>query len=84
MKSKMRITKLSIGVLFTFISTTSLMAQATQDTIKKNEAKNIEGVKLQGQRNKKTETAILQEQKKAVIQKQAMGAEEFPEKGFLM
>lgn len=48
----MRITKLSIGVLFAFISTTSLMAQATQDTIKKNEAKNIEGVKLQGQRNK--------------------------------
>ncbi|WP_080952977.1 TonB-dependent receptor plug domain-containing protein [Elizabethkingia anophelis] len=81
MKSKMRITKLSIGVLFAFISTTSLMAQATQDTIKKNEAKNIEGVKLQGQRNKKTETAILQDQKKAVIQKQAMGAEEISRKG---
>ncbi|AQX87391.1 TonB-dependent receptor plug domain-containing protein [Elizabethkingia bruuniana] len=77
----MRITKLSIGVFFAFISTTSLMAQATQDTIKKNEAKNIEGVKLQGQRNKKTETAILQEQKKAVIQKQAMGAEEISRKG---
>lgn len=78
----MRITKLSIGVLFAFISTTSLMAQATQDTIKKNEAKNIEGVKLQGQRNK-TETAILQDQK-AVIQNKPWELKKFPEKGFLM
>lgn len=80
----MRITKLSIGVLFAFISTTSLMAQATQDTIKKNEAKNIEGVKLQGQRNKKTETAILQDQKKRLSKNKPWELKKFPEKGFLM
>ena len=79
----MRITKLSIGVLFAFISTTSLMAQATQDTIKKNEAKNIEGVKLQSKRNKKPKR-LFYRIKKAVIQNKPWELKKFPEKGFLI
>lgn len=80
----MRITKLSIGVFFAFISTTSLMAQATQDTIKKNEAKNIEGVKLQGQRNKKPKRLFYKSRKKLLSKNKPWGLRRFPEKEFLI
>ncbi|WP_238555027.1 TonB-dependent receptor plug domain-containing protein [Chryseobacterium sp. P1-3] len=43
--------------------------------------KKIDGVVIQGSSNKKTETAVLGEQKKAIIQKQAVSAEEISRKG---
>lgn len=52
---------------------------AQNDTIQKE--KKIEGVIIQGAGNKKSETAILQDQKKSVVQKQAIGAEEISRKG---
>ena len=76
----MKIRKLSTAVLFLTSSATIFYGQVVeQDTVKKE--KNIEGVIIQGTTNKKTETAILGEQKKAIIQKQAMGAEEISRKG---
>lgn len=74
----MKINKLSIAVLF--LSGSVYYAQETkQDTISKE--KKIEGVVIQGSSNKKTETAVLGEQKKAIIQKQAVSAEEISRKG---
>lgn len=74
----MKIYKLSIAVLF--LSGSVFYAQETKQDTVKNEKK-IEGVVIQGSTNKKTETAILLDQKKAVIQKQAIGAEEISRKG---
>jgi TonB-dependent receptor len=74
----MKINKLSIAVIF--LSGSMFYAQETkQDTIIKE--KKIDGVVIQGSSNKKTETAVLGEQKKAVIQKQAVSAEEISRKG---
>lgn len=74
----MKINKLSIAVLF--LSGSIFYAQETkQDTVAKE--KKIEGVVIQGSSNKKTETAVLGEQKKAIIQKQAVSAEEISRKG---
>lgn len=74
----MKINKLSIAVLF--LSGSVFYAQEIkQDTVKKE--KKIEGVVIQGSSNKKTETAVLGEQKKAIIQKQAVSAEEISRKG---
>jgi outer membrane receptor protein involved in Fe transport len=76
----MNFRKLSIAVLFLTTSGTVLYAQETKnDTIKKE--KKIEGVVIQGSSNRKTETAVLVEQKKAIIQKQAVSAEEISRKG---
>ncbi|MFC6268856.1 TonB-dependent receptor plug domain-containing protein [Frigoriflavimonas asaccharolytica] len=76
----MKLRKLSIGVLFLFGATTVVFAQNTQkDTIRKEQ--NVEGVLIQGSRNKSTETAILLDQKKAIIQKQSIGSEEISRKG---
>lgn len=74
----MKIYKLSIAVLF--LSGSVFYAQDTKQDTVKNEKK-IEGVVIQGSTSKKTETAILLDQKKAVIQKQAIGAEEISRKG---
>lgn len=74
----MKINKLSIAVLF--LSGSVFYAQEIkQDTITKE--KKIEGVVIQGSSNKKTETAVLGEQKKAIVQKQAVSAEEISRKG---
>ncbi len=74
----MKINKLSIAVLF--LSGSMFYAQETkQDTIIKE--KKIDGVVIQGSSNKKTETAVLGEQRKAIIQKQAVSAEEISRKG---
>lgn len=74
----MKIYKLSIAVLF--LSGSIFYAQEKeQDTVKKE--KRIEGVVIQGSTNKKTETAVLGEQKRAIIQKQAISAEEISRKG---
>ncbi|WP_261511242.1 TonB-dependent receptor plug domain-containing protein [Chryseobacterium paludis] len=76
----MNFKKVSIAVIFLTASSTAFYAQDTrQDTIKKE--KKIEGVVIQGSSNKKTETAVLGEQKKAIIQKQAVSAEEISRKG---
>lgn len=70
--------KLSIAVLF--LSGSVFYAQENgQDTLKKE--KKIEEVLIQGTTSKKTETAILGEQKRAIIQKQAISAEEISRKG---
>ena len=72
--------KLSIAVLFLTASVTVFHAQEVEkDTVRKE--KNIEGVIIQGSGNTKSETAILGDQKKAIIQKQSMGAEEISRKG---
>lgn len=74
----MKINKLSIAVVF--LSGSMFYAQETkQDTIIKE--KKIDGVVIQGSSNKKTEAAVLGEQKKAVVQKQAVSAEEISRKG---
>nr|WP_314499372.1 outer membrane beta-barrel protein [uncultured Chryseobacterium sp.] len=74
----MKIYKLSIAVLF--LSGSVFYAQEkVQDTVRKE--KKIEGVVIQGSTNKKTETAVLGEQKRAIIQKQAISAEEISRKG---
>ncbi|MET3537082.1 TonB-dependent receptor plug domain-containing protein [Chryseobacterium limigenitum] len=74
----MKIYKLSVAVLF--LSGSVFYAQEVKkDTISKE--KRIEGVVIQGSSSKKTETAVLGEQKKAIIQKQAVSAEEISRKG---
>lgn len=74
----MKIYKLSVAVLF--LSGSVFYAQEVKkDTA--NKEKKIEGVVLLGSTNKKTETAVLGEQKKAIIQKQAVSAEEISRKG---
>lgn len=75
----MKITKLSIAVLFLTTSASLLYGQTEKDTVQKE--KKIEGVLIQGSGNRKTESAILGEQKKAIIQKQAISAEEISRKG---
>ena len=75
----MRISKLSIGALFLISSNAMFFSQTVQDTIRK-ESK-ISDIVIQGTNNKKTETAVLVEQKKATIQKQAVSAEEISRKG---
>jgi len=76
----MNLKKASIAVIFLTASSTAFYAQETrQDTLTKE--KKIDGVVIQGSSNKKTETAVLGEQKKAIIQKQAVSAEEISRKG---
>lgn len=70
--------KITLGALFFLgTSTTLLFAQEK----KKETEKDIEEVSIKATSNKKTETAILQDQKKAIIQKQSIGAEEISRKG---
>ncbi|MGC4130180.1 MAG: TonB-dependent receptor [Bergeyella sp.] len=73
----MKIFKLSIAV--TFLISASPLLKAQSDTLQKE--KKIDEVTLQGTGNKKTEASVLQEQKKSVVQKQAMGADEISRKG---
>jgi outer membrane receptor protein involved in Fe transport len=75
----MKVKTIGISALFLCMSTTMLMAQTTTDTLKGD--KNIDEVKIIGNSNKKTEAAVLGEQKKAIIQKQAISAEEISRKG---
>jgi outer membrane receptor protein involved in Fe transport len=79
-KKKMNFRKLSIAVLFLTASGSLLYAQETKSD-STNREKKIEGVVIQGSTNRKTETAVLLEQKKAVVQKQAVSAEEISRKG---
>ena len=80
MKEVMKIRKLSVAVLFLLSSSTIIYGQeAEKDTVRKE--KNIEGVTILSSGNKKSETAILGDQKKSIIQKQAIGAEEISRKG---
>jgi TonB-dependent receptor len=75
----MRIAKLSIATIF-FTTSLVLHAQVVpSDTTRKE--KNIDAIVIKGNRDQKTETAILSDMKKAVIQKQAIGAEEISRKG---
>lgn len=77
----MKSQKITLAAVFILTNLTFLFSQeSTKDTIKTQE-KSIEGVVLKNVVNKKTETAILGEQRKALIQKQAIGAEEISRKG---
>ncbi|QDP84532.1 TonB-dependent receptor [Chryseobacterium sp. SNU WT5] len=76
----MKIRKLSLAVVMLYSATPFLYAQKSeQDTVKKE--KNIEGIILKSSSNKKSESALLVDQKKAIIQKQSMGSEEISRKG---
>ncbi|WP_407405968.1 TonB-dependent receptor plug domain-containing protein [Chryseobacterium sp.] len=75
----MNFRKLSIAVLFLSTSGTLFYAQEKNDSTKRE--KKLEGVVIRGNSNKKTETAVLGEQKKAIVQKQAISAEEISRKG---
>lgn len=75
----MKINRVSVAALFLITSTSITYAQVTNDTVKSE--KKIDGVVLKGNTSKKTETAVLQEIKKATVQKQAVGAEEISRKG---
>ncbi len=59
-----------------------IFSQVTKtDSTKTKAEKVIEGVQLRGNTNKKSESAILGEQRKAIVQKQSIGAEEISRKG---
>ena len=73
----MKVLKISIAAVFLSSSFSLMFGQ--NDTLKTE--KKIEGVVIQASGNKKSETAILGEQKKAIIQKQAISAEEISRKG---
>lgn len=75
----MKAKTISISALFLCTPMSLLLAQNTQDTIKGE--KKIDEVKIIGNTNKKTEAAVLGEQKKAIIQKQAISSEEIARKG---
>lgn len=72
--------KYNVAVIFAFSSLCGLMnAQIKNDTIS-GKNKNLETITIKGQVNKKTETALLSDQKKAIVQKQSMGSEEIARK----
>jgi outer membrane receptor protein involved in Fe transport len=75
----MKAKTISISALFLCMPMSLLLAQNTQDTLKGE--KKIDEVKIIGNTNKKTEAAVLGEQKKSIIQKQAVSAEEISRKG---
>lgn len=76
----MKSTQLNLAVLCLCASTALWTAQEIKkDTIKSE--KQIEGVQIKGNLNKKTETAVLQAIKKSNVQVQAMGSEEISRKG---
>ena len=74
--------KISLAALFLLTSQQVVFAQVTKtDSVKTKDEKVIEGVQLRGNANKKSESAILGEQRKAIVQKQSIGAEEISRKG---
>ena len=76
----MKIRKLSLAFVILNTSATYLYSQSqTMDTLSKE--KRIEEVIIRGSSNKKSESALLIDQKKAIIQKQSMGSEEISRKG---
>ncbi|AZI67522.1 TonB-dependent receptor [Kaistella daneshvariae] len=72
----MKIRKLGLAFIMLNISATYFYAQ---DTI--NKEKKIDEVVITSSANKKTESALLVDQKKSIIQKQSMGSEEISRKG---
>ena len=76
----MNIRILSVAVLFLLSNSDLVKGQElAKDTLKKE--KSIEGVIIRSSGNKKSETALLLDQKKAIVQKQSMGSEEISRKG---
>ena len=73
--------KISLAVLFLFTGSNLLFSQEIKKDSVKAKEKSIEGVQLKATNNKKTESAILGEQRKAIVQKQSIGAEEISRKG---
>lgn len=74
--------KISLAALFLMASQQMIFSQVTKtDSTKTKAEKVIEGVQLRGNTNKKSESAILGEQRKAIVQKQSIGAEEISRKG---
>lgn len=77
----MKCNKISLAVLFLFTSGHLVFSQQTKKDSMRAKEKNIEGIQLKGANNKKTETAILGEQRRAIVQKQSIGTEEISRKG---
>lgn len=76
----MNIRKLSVAFVILNTSATYLYSQVSvKDTVSKE--KKIEEVIIRNSGNRKSESALLTDQKKAIIQKQSMGSEEISRKG---
>lgn len=72
--------KLNVAVLFLISSSSVLYSQEMRkDSVQKE--RNISEVVIRAAGNKKSETALLLDQKKAIIQKQSIGSEEITRKG---
>ena len=75
----MKAKTISIGALFLCMSTTMLLAQSTQDTLKGE--KKIDEVKIIGNTKKSTEANIIQVQKKSVEVIERVGAAQLSKQG---
>ncbi|WP_312322145.1 TonB-dependent receptor domain-containing protein [Soonwooa sp.] len=75
----MKINKLSIGVLFLLGSTTMLLAQQKNDTVKST--KNIEGVIIQGSTKKGKESNLINLQRKSVEVIERVGSVQLEKQG---
>ena len=72
--------KLNVAVLFLISSSSVVYSQELRkDSVQKE--RNISEVVIRAVENKKSETALLLDQKKAIIQKQSIGSEEITRKG---
>lgn len=78
-KKKMKAKTISIGALFLCMSTTMLLAQSTQDTLKGE--KKIDEVKIIGNTKKSTEANIIQVQKKSAEIIERVGAAQLSKQG---
>lgn len=75
----MKAKKINVAILFLGAVPFYFGQEIKRDSIKKE--KTIDGIQIKGSTNKKTETAVLQDIKKSIIQKQSIGAEEISRKG---
>ncbi|QIG90861.1 TonB-dependent receptor [Chryseobacterium sp. POL2] len=75
----MKINKLSIGVLFLFGATTTILAQQNNDTIKSTKA--IEGVIIQGSNKKGKESNLINLQRKSAEVIENVGSEQLKKQG---
>lgn len=84
-KKKMNYRKISLAALFLLTSQQVIFAQVTKtDSAKTKDEKVIEGVQLRGNTNKKSESAILVEQKKPSSKSKVWEQKKFLEKEFRM
>lgn len=73
--------RISLAALFLIFGNSAYSQVTKNDSTKNKKERDIEGVILKATSNKKSETAILGEQRKAIVLKQSMGSEEISRKG---